>query len=416
MEKYQWLNPKSLKQNPRNPNKHSPEQIDRLALLIEAYGWRHPIIVSNQTGLIVVGHGRLEYALKKGLEAVPVEYQDFKDEDEEFGFMVADNAIADWAELDLAQINLIIPDLGPDYDVDLLGIKDFVLEPADKYGDQDADAVPESRATDIKPGDLFTLGAHRLLCGDATHLTHVEALMNGEKADMVFTDPPYGVSYQKKCDEIANQSKSRLTSKIEGDDLSVEDLKKVINSAFANIDHVLADKSCYYVCSPQGGELGLMMMMMMMENNIPCRHMIIWVKNAPVFSMGRLDYDYKHEPILFGWSPNRTHHKSKQAGTWNSSVWDLAREQNKLHPTMKPVDLMVNAIQNSCPVDGRVFDPFSGSGSTLIACEKTNRKCFGMEIDPQYCQVIIDRWEKFTGQKAVKIESNENKTTEKHAI
>lgn len=358
--------------------------------------------MSNLSGYVTAGHGMILAAKVNGYTELPVSYQDYQNEDQEIADINADNALAKWAELDMAMVNQDLANFDPTFDIQMLGIKGFVLEPADKFLDKDADDTPSVRTTDIKRGDLWSLGRHRLLCGDATSQEDVERLMNGEKADMVFTDPPYGVSYQKKCDSIANQSKSRPTSKIEADDLSVDDLKKIINAAFANINEVLADKSCYYICSPQGGELGLMMMMMMMDNNIPCRHMIIWVKNAPVFSMGRLDYDYKHEPILYGWSPNRTHHKSTQSGDWKSSVWDLAREPNKLHPTMKPVDLMVNAIKNSCPVSGKVFDPFSGSGSTIMACEKTGRNGFGMEIDPQYCQVIIDRWEKFTGKKAIK--------------
>jgi hypothetical protein len=132
MNQYQWLNPKDLKPHPRNPNKHSPEQIDRLIKLIEAYGWRHPIIVSNQTGLVIVGHGRLEAALKMKLDLVPVDHQDFRDEDEEYGFMVADNASAEWSDLDYAQINVDLTSLGPDFDIELLGLRDFVLEAADK--------------------------------------------------------------------------------------------------------------------------------------------------------------------------------------------------------------------------------------------------------------------------------------------
>jgi DNA modification methylase len=221
--------------------------------------------------------------------------------------------------------------------------------------------------------------------------------MNGEKADMVFTDPPYGVAYENKCNEIANQSKSTKTSKIQADNMTVDDLKKVIQSAFHNINKLLADKSSYYICSPQGGELGLMMMMMMQEACIPCRHMIIWVKNAPVFSMGRLDYDYRHEPILFGWSPKRTHHKIMN-GEFKNSVWEVSREQNKEHPTMKPIALPENAIKNSCPNNGIIADLFLGSGSTLIACEKTNRKCYGMEIDPYYCDVILQRWSDYAGK------------------
>lgn len=402
-EEVKWVPIEEVKPNPKNRNKHTLQQVERLSKLLQLYGWRHPIIVSNRTGEIVAGHARLEAAMFMGLLTVPIQMQDFVSEEEEYGFGVSDNAIALWADLDLAGINQDLADLGPDFDIDMLGIKDFVLEPVDKYADKDPDEIPEVTQATCKDGELWILGNHRLLCGDCTVKENVERLMNGEKADMVFTDPPYGVDYQKKCDEIDNQSRSRNSSKIEGDNLSVKELKRLIGNSFSNINRMLSDKSCYYICSPQGGELGLMMMMMMMaENNIPCRHMIIWKKNAPVFSMGRLDYDYQHEPILFGWSPDRTHPKSTQSGSWRSSVWECNREPNKLHPTMKPVALMENAILNSCPPTGKIFDPFSGSGSTLIACEKTNRKCYGMEIDAHYCDVILARWAKFTGKDPVR--------------
>jgi DNA modification methylase len=185
------------------------------------------------------------------------------------------------------------------------------------------------------------------------------------------------------------------------DDIPVSELKPIIEAAFKNIESVLAKKSSYYVCSPQGGELGLMMMMMQ-DAGLPCRHMIVWVKNAPVFSMGRLDYDYQHEPILYGWSKNRTHYFAGK-GEFTKSVWSVSREPNKLHPTMKPISLIENAVMNSSDPGMLVIDFFLGSGSTLIACEKNNRRCFGMEIDPQYCQVILERWKGVTGKEWEKI-------------
>jgi DNA modification methylase len=395
------------KPHPKNRNKHPDDQLKRLASILNYQGWRYPVKVSKRSGYVTSGHGRIEAAKINNWPQVPVNLQDYDDDEMEYADVQSDNAIASWAELDLAGINADIGDLGPDFDLDLLGIKDFELEPADKYADKDADSVPEVKESISKSGDVYELGNHRLLCGDCTDVDSVNRLVGAGKVDMVFTDPPYGVSYESKTKSIANQSKSRVTSKIQSDDLSVDELKEVIQQAFHNIYSVLADKSSYYIASPLGGELGLMMMMMMQEAFIPCRHMIIWVKNAPVFSMGMLDYDYQHEPILFGWAKNKTHHKSTQKGQWKSSVWSLAKEPNKLHPTMKPVELMVNAITNSCPNNGRVYDPFGGSGSTLIACEKTNRKCFMMEIDPHYIDVIVSRWCKFTDTYTIKRNNEE---------
>jgi len=394
-----------LRPHPDNKNSHGEDQIGRLAKILEYQGWRYPIKVSNQTGFITSGHGRLMAAQKLGLEKVPVNFQDYDSKQQEYSDLISDNSIAEWSELDLSGINADIPDFDPDFDIELLGLKDFEVEPADKYADKDEaadNAIPDNAPTRVKPGEIWQLGEHRLMCGDATNIDDVNSLVEDNKIDMVFTDPPYGVSYEKKCNEIANQSKTRQSSKIQSDDLKLDDLQIIIQGAFNNIDKILADKSCYYIASPQGGELGLMMMMMQ-EANLLCRHMMIWVKNAPVFSMGRLDYDYQHEPILYGWSKNRTHHKSTMSGQWKSSIWELPREKNKLHPTMKPIALMENAINNSCPKSGRVYDAFGGSGSTLIACEKTNRKCYMMEIESKYCDVIIKRWEDYTSQVAERI-------------
>lgn len=402
-----------LQPHPDNENLHSEKQIKVLAKIIKKDGMRHPIIVSKLSGYICAGHGRL--AALKRLEAkeAPVDFQDFEDSIQELRVRNADNQIARYAEFqrDKFELNL------QKYDLDIktithedFGFLDFEVLAEDKdlekeKTEDDVPGIDLNKECKISNGMLIELGDHKLLCGDCTVKGNVELLMDTEKADMVFTDPPYGVSYEKKTSEIANQRKVPLP--IMNDDLSVTDLEKIIRLAFRNIDSILADKSCYYIASPQGGELGLMMMMMMQESNLKCRHMIIWVKNAPVFSMGRLDYDYQHEPILFGWSKNRTHPKSKQQGQWKSSVWQCDREQNKVHPTMKPIALIENALLNSTDLGHICFDPFSGSGSTIIACEKTGRKGRGIEIDPHYCQVIIDRWEKYSGKQAFVI--NEGK-------
>lgn len=391
----------------RNSRTHTEDQINQVAASIKEFGFTNPVLISPESN-IIAGHCRVQASQRLKLEQVPCIRLGHLTETQRRAYVIADNRIALNAGWDTAMLSLELKDLqAEEFNLELLGFDPDELGPLlnpieATEGETDPDDVPENVETRCKPGDLWILGNHRLLCGDSTNVQHVERLMNGEKADMVFTDPPYGVSYQAKNKTLnALQSpKGGLESAIHGDDLSVDDLKDLIRAAFNNINIVLADKSSYYIASPQGGELGLMMMMMMQESNIPCRHMMIWVKNAPVFSIGRLDYDYKHEPILFGWSPNRTHYKSTGSGQWKSSVWDCPREPNKLHPTMKPVDLIVNAITNSCPASGRVFDPFSGSGSTIIACEKTGRRGFGLEIDAHYCSVILGRWEKFTGRTA----------------
>jgi hypothetical protein len=186
---------KDLKPSRFQRNKHPKEQIERLAKIMREHGVRHPIHISKLSGEVCFGHGRWEAARANGWTEYPVVYQDFKDEQEEYACVQSDNAIAGWAELDLSAINTDLINLGPDFDIDLLGIKDFVLEPAEKLPMCDDDEVPEVTEPIAKLGDIWQLGEHRLMCGDSTSIDAVEKLMNGEKAEMCFTDPPYGVNY-----------------------------------------------------------------------------------------------------------------------------------------------------------------------------------------------------------------------------
>lgn len=392
-----YVDPHSLQFREDNRNQHTPEQIDRLAQIIQHNGFRVPVIVSQLSQRVVAGHGRLMAAKKLKLEKVPVIYQQFESEDEEFQFHIADNAIAAWAELDLSGINADLEKFGP-FDIDLLGIKDFVIEPAEKIGMCDEDDVPDVGESFVKEGDIWILGEHRLMCGDSTKIDNVEKLMGGEQADLIFTDPPYGVSYADKnafLNSIAFGK--RIQKRIENDHMTPDQMNEFWFTVLSNLHMVTSDKSSYYICSPQGGDL--MMMMSIIRAGWQLKHMLIWVKNNHV--LGRCDYNYKHEPILYGWKEDGTHEFFGN-GRCKTSVWDFNKPlKNDLHPTMKPVELCEEAIQNSSKAGQIIIDLFGGSGSTLIACEKTNRKCFMMEIDKHYCGVIIERWQNFTGKKAV---------------
>lgn len=249
---------------------------------------------------------------------------------------------------------------------------------------------------------------------------------------LVFTDPPYGVaigSKNKAINSVEPGRGGRIEEDIEGDTLSTDELYKMLVKAFTLLRERCAPDCSYYVTSPQGGELGLMMMMMMKDAGLPVRHMLVWVKSSPVFSMGRLDYDYRHEPIFYTWTK-----KHNFIGGYDNSVIDdnqrledLSKEelkelvhayqkdgsttaiycdkpmQSKLHPTMKPLKLIQRFVYNSSQEGDTVADIFGGSGSTMIVCEKMGRKCLMMELDPHYCDVIVERWEQFTGRKAVKV-------------
>ena len=219
--------------------------------------------------------------------------------------------------------------------------------------------------------------------------------------DMVFTDPPYGVAIGDKNKALQSvQPSGRIVENIEGDTLSEEALYNQLKQAFINVREVCAEDACYYVTSPQGGSLSLMMMMMMRDAGLEVRHVLMWEKNNATFSIGRLDYDYQHEPIFYTWGKK---HHNYRGGDNRTTVWKYNKPlASKLHPTMKPIELIANAVKDGTLPKMKVLDVFGGSGSTLIACEQLDRSCYMMEIDPHYCDVIIERWEKYTGNKAVK--------------
>ncbi len=403
---FQWIKISELKPHPKNPNVHSKEQIKRLIKLIRAYGWRHPIIVSNQTGYIIVGHGRLEAAIEMGLQEVPIHYQDFKDEQEEYAFMVADNAIASWAELDLAAINLEVPDLGPDFDIELLGIKDFEIEVADR---EDQDEVPEvPKETYVKLGDLFILGSNRLLCGDATDLASVERLMNGENADICFTSPPYNLGenaklrgYNGNGDDSAYLSKS--------DHKTTDEYLKFL-SDFTSIALNVSKTVFVNIQLLAGNKFVLPKFWNQFTDHLI--DLIIWDKEhaAPQLAARVLNSVFE---MIFIFSSEKFPTRSMKSGPeFRGTLSNIFRlnplrgpndESAKDHGAVFPVKFAQYFLETFS--DGSVYEPFAGSGSTMIASEKLKRSCFAMEIDPQYCQVIIERWEKFTGQKAVKVES-----------
>ena len=219
---------------------------------------------------------------------------------------------------------------------------------------------------------------------------------------MVFTDPPYGVAIGDKNKALQSiQPSGRIVENIQNDTLSVDELYKVLQKAMENVKANCAEDCSYYVAAPPGGDMGLMMMMMMRDAGLTVRHQIVWNKDSATFSIGRLDYDYKHEAIMYTWTSK--HHNYRKGG-FRTSVWDIARpKKNDLHPTMKPVELVANCLLDGTLEGDVVLDAFGGSGTTLIAAEQLGRKCYMMELDPHYCDVIIARCEKLTGREAVKI-------------
>jgi DNA modification methylase len=388
-----------------NPRKND-HAVDRIAAAIQAFGFRIPV-VARSDGTVVDGHLRLKAARLLGMTEIPVVLADDLTDAQIKAFRISVNKMAELAEWDEDLLRAELQDLqGIEFDMDLLGfdvetLEDLLYVEPDRDDSKD-DEVPEVPANPVsKPGDVWLLGKHRVMCGDSTDIDQIKILMNGKKADMIFTDPPYGVSIGDKNKMLNSFQKSgRILDNLEGDTLSPDELYLILIKAFKNAHLMLNNCGAVYVCSPQGGGLGMMMMMMMMKDaGLEVRHILNWIKNSPTFSLGRLDYEYQHEPILFTWKKT---HKKIMSGDHKTSCWFIDKpRESKLHPTMKPVSLPKNAILNSSERNDIVLDLFGGAGSTLISCEKTQRINRTMEISPAYCDVIVKRFQEYTGQQAI---------------
>lgn len=391
-ESYDKLLPlKELKASKHQRNKHPDDQLERLAKIMREHGVRHPIHISKLSGEVCFGHGRWEAAKLNGWKEFPVVYQDFKDDKEEYACVQSDNAIAHWAELDLSLINDDLLKLGDEFDIELLGIKDLAVIAPSVEPQCDEDEVPEHVEPLAKLGDVYSLGRHRVMCGDSTSVDAVEKLMDGEKADMVFTDPPYGVSYEQG--KFTGQKPKNKFKPIANDEKRGSELYDFLLSIWGCI-HAVTDVCVVYSWSPpllEGAEI----LNSLVDSGFHIQSQIIWDKKRLV--LGRADYQWRHEICWYGYKGKNHYWCGDRDQT---SVWEQKRDSEYKHPTQKPVELGERAINNSCKRDGNIIDLFGGSGSTLIACEKTNRKCFMMELDPHYVDVIVARWKKYTGKKA----------------
>jgi DNA modification methylase len=390
-ENFKLIPVEQIVPNPRNNNRHSIEQINAIAKLIKAHGFREPLTISNRSGFLNCGHARLEAAKTLGMSELPVIYQDFASEAEEYQHMTADNEIARWAELDFQGVYDALKEI-PDIDTSLLGIEDFKLpEVVEPQADEDEvpEAMPEPK---VVRGEVYILGNHRLMCGDSTAITDVERLMNGEKADMVFTDPPYGDDHAMS-DMVPmserKQGKSIVSGvrKIKNDD-NIDFLSEVSNSIFPFLK---SDYSAFIFFKWNKWEKIKEYFSVFGNPKTVC----VWDRDSQGASTFRINP--VHE-FCFYWG---TLGDKKETGNLRN-VWRCKKERDskQMHPTVKPIEIIETPIRMCCEIGGVVLDVFGGSGSTLIACEKTNRKCFMMELDSHYCGVILDRWQNFTGKKA----------------
>ena len=390
-----------------NARTHSDEQVAQIAASIKEFGFTNPILLDGTNG-IIAGHGRLMAARKLGMDTVPCIELSHLSEAQKKAYILADNRLAMNSGWDTQLLTLELKSLDDEgFDLEMLGFdaKELsdLLQPEQVEGLTDEDAVPELPETPVtKLGDIWLLGNHRLMCGDSTSIDAVEKLINGMLVDLVVTDPPYGVSYADKNKSLnASVKGKRIQTEIKNDHLKGDNLADFFFGAFSNLFIAMKPGAPFYIFAPQGGEQ-MMMMMMMMKAGLPVRHELIWVKNNHV--LGRADYHYKHEPVLYGWKEGAGH---PWFGDRNKfSIWNVNKPMSsKLHPTMKPVELCEIPIMNSSKGSDIVLDLFGGSGTTIIACEKTNRQCFMMEFDSHYCDVIVKRWQDFTGKEAT-LETN----------
>jgi site-specific DNA-methyltransferase (adenine-specific) len=383
----------------RNP-RINDKAVEPVMKSIQKDGYRARIIV-DKDGVIIAGHTRYEAMKRLGWTEAEVWIADDMTPEQIADYRIRDNLTADFAEWDFDELEAEIEEMDLDFDMSEFegfediqgGVSDTSTAEEDNF---DEDTPIESKA---KLGDIYQLGQHRLMCGDSTDAGAWALLMDGEKADMVFTDPPYGVAIGDKNATLNSVQKAgRCCENIKGDTMTEEQLYDMLKTAFINVRENCADDAVYFVTSPQGGSLGLMMMMMK-DAGLEVRHVLMWAKNSATFSLGRLDYDYQHEPIFYTWT--KSHHNFRN-GEYRTTIWEYDKPRKcDLHPTMKPVALVANAIMDGTKEGMIVLDAFGGSGTTIIAAEQLNRKARVMELDPHYVDVIIARWEKLTGEKAV---------------
>lgn len=367
-----------LKPHPKNPNSHPPEQLEQYELIMRKNRVREAVRVSNLSGFMTKGHGQALAAARAGWTHVPVQYQDYENRDMEIADMVADNALARQSVIDYNIVNAAVPDFAPNFDIQTLGIPNFEVEKNSKAPEKDEDAVPtKPRRAQTRLGDIYQLGDHRLMCGDSTSLKDVSKLMGRSSADLVFTDPPYGinaVSADGKVGGGTKQAPAKTYRPVLGDESTV-----VARGAYKVIETLKIPKLVIW-----GGNY-------FTDFLPPSPCWLIWDKQRPeglTFADGEVAWTNFTSPLKFIRHRWDGYHKASERG------------QDRVHPTQKPAFLGEWCIKEYGEGAKNVLDLFGGSGSTLIACEKTGRAAFLMELDAGYCDVIVSRYEQFTGKKA----------------
>ena len=368
-----------------NARTHSLEQITKLRSSLREFGFVNPVIIDRDYG-IIAGHGRVMAAKEEGIEEVPCVFVDYLTEAQKKAYIIADNRFAQDADWDEELLRIEIEALqGMDFDVGLTGFNDDEIADLfagdDKFGAEDDDfdlSTALEKASFVQRGDIWTVGRHRLMCGDATSAEDVAALMDGKKANLIVTDPPYNVAFE---------SSDGLS--IKNDKMANDKFYEFLLSAFQNMAANLEKGGVAYVF--HADTEGLNFRKAFVDAGFHLAGCCIWVKNSLV--LGRSDYQWQHEPVLYGFLQNGKHYWSKNAGRNQTTIWNSDKpKKNKNHPTSNPLDLLAYPIGNSSQENAIVIDTFGGSGSTLMACEQTNRICHTMELDEKYASVILRRF------------------------
>ena len=374
---------------PYNPRRMSEHDLAALRRSMKSFGVVEPVVVNRRTGRIVGGHQRVKAAEAEGIETLPVVHVDL-DEPSEKQLNLALNRISgDWNEEALARVLAELQAAGTD--MEQTGFKPGEVEKylaslRGPFAPED-DAAPDlPKEATTKPGDLWELGEHRVLCGDATDPAAPARLMDGFRPALLITDPPYGVAYVGKTQEAL---------KIQNDALTPEETEELAARALAAaFPHLAAGAAVYLACP--AGPLHARFQRAFLRAGFEWHQTLIWRKDSIV--LGRSDYHYQHEPILYGWKPGKHYFTADRT---RSTVLDIPRPKaSQDHPTMKPVALWAELIGNSTTSGQVAFDPFLGSGTTVVACERLGRRAFGVEIDPRYVDVVVQRWQETTGRKA----------------
>ena len=375
---------KKIKQYEKNPRKND-EAVGPVAESIKEFGFKSPIIV-DKDNVIVAGHTRYKAAKRLKLKEVPCIVADDLTEEQIRAFRLADNKVGEIAEWDFDLLNMELESIS--FDMSSFGFNILNEEEGKEIEEDEYDLEEKLKNIEepkSKYGDIYQLGKHRLMCGDSTKIEDVEKLMNGNKVDLLITDPPYNVNYE-----------GGNGLKIKNDNMDNDNFRKFLTDAFSTADSVMKEGAVFYIWHADSE--GYNFRGACFDNNWKVRQCLIWNKNSMV--MGRQDYHWKHEPCLYGWKDGASHLWASDRK--QTTILDFDKPtKNAEHPTMKPVKLFDYQIKNNTKKDDIVLDLFGGSGTTLIACEQNGRISYNMELDPKYVDVIIDRWETLTGEKAI---------------